>query len=566
MVNEQKQSLEMILVKMGLLNETGLIKAAEEKKDNPKKSIGTILLEKNIISEFDYIRAMGVKYNLPLVNLAAQKISPVILRYISEEEAKKNVIIPVHETEYLLHVATDNPFKQVLFEKLSQLCGKQISVLLATKYDIEEAIRQNYIQQSVNNIMAQIEEEFGMAEEEQEAIIDFNNENLKNDSIVKAVGVILEQGYQRNASDIHIEPVEDRVIIRLRIDGELVETMSFAKTAFGHLLSRFKVLGGLDIAEKRLPQDGRMNVYLEGEKVNMRISTLPTIYGEKIVIRILGTSNPEDILGIEELHMEPYNRELFEHGLGAPNGIVLITGPTGSGKTTTVYAALKMLAKPNINVITVEDPVEKILPNINQVQVNQKSGLTFAAGLRSILRQDPDIVMIGEIRDSETAEIGARAAITGHLVIATMHTNDAASAFMRLIDMGVEPYMVASSIVCVVAQRLVKKICKYCKEEYLPEPEDLGDWEGEPPSKLFKGRGCPMCNNSGYLGRMAVYEIVEIDSKVKKLIVQKADSSYIKKYLKEERGFYDLADNMQMLVEQGITTLKEFRKIKTSVD
>lgn len=565
MVNEQNKSLEMILVKMGLLNEEGLLKAVEAKKASPQKTLSTILLERSIISEFDYIRAMGVKYNLPLVNLAAQKISPAILRYISEEDAKKNVIIPVHETEYLLHVATDNPFKQVLFEKLSQLCGKQVSVLLATQNDIEEAIRQNYIQQSVNNIMAQIEEEFGKGEEAEEEIFTFDDDNLQNDSIVKAVGVILEQGYQRKASDIHIEPIENYVTVRLRIDGELIETMSFAKTAFGHLLSRFKVLGGLDIAEKRLPQDGRMNVLLDGEKVNMRISTLPTIFGEKIVIRILGTSNPKDILGIEDLHMG-LNQPKFEKGLNAPNGIVLITGPTGSGKTTTVYAALKMLAKSTINVITVEDPVEKILPNINQVQVNTKSGLTFATGLRSILRQDPDIVMIGEIRDAETAEIGARAAITGHLVIATMHTNDAASAFMRLIDMGVEPYMVASSIVCVVAQRLVKKICKYCKEEYTPEQEELVEWEGELPERLHHGRGCPMCNNTGYLGRMAVYEIVEMDNKVKRFVVQKAESYVIKEYLKEEKGFLDLGLHMQELVKQGITTTQELKKIKTSLD
>ena len=227
---------------------------------------------------------------------------------------------------------------------------------------------------------------------------------------------------------------------------------------------------------------------------------------------------------------------------------------------------MKMIAKPTINVITVEDPVEKILPNINQVQVNIKSGLTFAAGLRSILRQDPDIVMIGEIRDAETAEIGARAAITGHLVIATMHTNDAASAFMRLIDMGVEPYMVASSIVCVVAQRLVKKICKYCKEEYSPEPEELEEWEGEKPEKLHHGRGCPMCNNTGYLGRMAVYEIIEIDNKVKRFVVQKAESNAIKEYLKEEKGFLDLGLHMQELVNQGVTTTQEMKKIKTSLD
>ena len=564
MAEEREKKIELILIKLGLLSEQGLMQAVEEKKKHPEKSIETILQEQEIISQFDYIRALGIKHDLPLVNLAAQKISVKVLSYVSEEMAKKHGIIPVHETEYGLYIATSNPTNYMIHAQIGQVSGKQVSLLLATKRDIIAAIDQNYIQRSVNDVMKQIEEQFGEEEAsaEETKVHDFDTDG-KSESVIKAASLIFEQAYQKKASDIHIEPLEDLVLVRMRIDGELVETMSFAKTAFSHLLSRLKVLGGLDIAEKRIPQDGRMSILLLGETVNMRISTLPTLYGEKVVIRLLGTSNSEDIMDIEDLQIEQDSYAKLVRAMEAPNGILLVTGPTGSGKSTTVYSVLKRLAKPTINVITVEDPVEKMIPRINQVQVNQKAGLTFAAGLRSILRQDPDIVMIGEIRDNETAKIGAKAAVTGHLVIATMHTNNAASTFMRMMDMDVEPYIVASAIVGVIAQRLVKKICTYCKEEYTPEKEELFDWVGEVPEKFYRGRGCPMCNNSGYRGRQGVYEVINMDVELKKMIVRQADDSEISAYLKQI-GFKTLGDNVQMLVRDGITTLQEMKKISKS--
>ena len=564
MAEEREKKIELILIKLGLLSEQGLMQAVEEKKKHPEKNIEIILQEQEIISQFDYIRALGIKHDLPLVNLAAQKISVKVLSYVSEEMAKKHGIIPVHETEYGLYIATSNPTNYMIHAQIGQVSGKQVSLLLATKRDIIAAIDQNYIQRSVNDVMKQIEEQFGEEEAsaEETKVHDFDTDG-KSESVIKAASLIFEQAYQKKASDIHIEPLEDLVLVRMRIDGELVETMSFAKTAFSHLLSRLKVLGGLDIAEKRIPQDGRMSILLLGETVNMRISTLPTLYGEKVVIRLLGTSNSEDIMDIEDLQIEQDSYAKLVRAMEAPNGILLVTGPTGSGKSTTVYSVLKRLAKPTINVITVEDPVEKMIPRINQVQVNQKAGLTFAAGLRSILRQDPDIVMIGEIRDNETAKIGAKAAVTGHLVIATMHTNNAASTFMRMMDMDVEPYIVASAIVGVIAQRLVKKICTYCKEEYTPEKEELFDWVGEVPEKFYRGRGCPMCNNSGYRGRQGVYEVINMDVELKKMIVRQADDSEISAYLKQI-GFKTLGDNVQMLVRDGITTLQEMKKISKS--
>ena len=561
--NNSDKRIELILVQMGLLSEEGLMSAVEEKRNSPEKGIIDILIDQESITEFDYIRALGIKYNLPLVNLAAQKINQSILRYVSEEFARENFVLPVHETSYVLHIATADPMDNSIFEQVGQISGKQISLLLATKEDIAAGIDKHYIQYNVNASMTDIEKEFGVVEEEIEDIFDFSGEEAENNSIVKAVSLILEQSFQMGASDIHIEPLENRVIVRVRVDGELTQTMSFAKNAFGHVMGRLKVLGGLDIAERRTPQDGRMTVILMGSKVNMRISTLPTIYGEKVVIRILGTSDEDDILKVEELEMQPHNYEKLISCLEMPNGVLFVTGPTGSGKSTTIYSALLRLAKPNVNIITVEDPVEKVINGINQVQVNQKAGLTFAAGLRSILRQDPDIIMIGEVRDNETAEIGSKAAITGHLVLATMHTNDAASAFMRLIDMGVEPYIVASSVVGVVAQRLVKRICKYCKEEYEPTEDELFGWKGELPNRVYRGRGCPMCNNSGYSGRRGIHEVIKITPELRKMIVAKLDSAVIKECLLEE-GFRDLGDNAQTLVVEGVTTIDEMKKIKKS--
>lgn len=560
------QKIELILIEMGLLSEKGLERgiAALKNKKYARKKLEDVLVEEKIISEFDLIRARGVKYDIPLVNLSAQKISSKVLRYITEEDAKKYCIIPVHETAYILYLAVNNPFQTMLFDNIGRASGRQVSLLLATKVDILSAIQKNYVQLNVNNIMTEIAAMYSDEETEKEEVIDFTD--TQGNAVIRAVQTILEFAWERKASDIHIEPEEKQVRIRLRVDGELVEGMVFSRKVFPQLSSRIKVLAGMDIAEKRIPQDGRLTVLLLGEKVNMRASTLPTVYGEKIVIRILGSSNEKNVWRLEELSMQPHNLALLRKGIHTPNGIVLITGPTGSGKSTTVYASLQEVSTSKVNVITVEDPVEKMIKGLNQVQVEPRAGLTFAAGLRSILRQDPDIIMIGEIRDGETASIAARAAITGHLVISTLHTNDASSSFMRLADMGVEPYMIASSVVCVVAQRLVRKICPHCKAIYTPTEEELTYWKGELPERFYHGQGCSMCNGSGYKGRQGVHEVIYIDSDLKSFINRKAESEEIKTFLQNEKGFLDLGDCTQLLVEQGITTIQELQKIRTSME
>ncbi len=569
-VNARRQSIEIILLKMGIITQEMIDAALLEQAENPLKKIDQILLENGSITEFDWIRAVGVKYKIPLVNLAAQTIGTNVLKYLSEKEAVDMCVIPVYETEYLLHVATSDPLNHVAFDTISHSSGKQVMPLLATSKDIIGAINQNYIRQEIVQIMRQIEVEFAaeiQVEEEAEMVdlSEFTDDGEDDgNSVTQAVRVIMEQAYQRGASDVHIEPIDKMVVVRIRVDGSLVETMSFTKRAYAQIVSRFKVLGGLDIGEKRVPQDGRISMIINEKKINMRLSTLPVLDGEKIVVRILGSGDPEDVLKLEDLDMEPYNYELLNEILARPNGIVLITGPTGSGKSTTVYAGLKKLFEPTINIITVEDPVERILPGVNQVQVNPKAGLTFSTGLRSILRQDPDIIMIGEIRDNETAEIAAKAAITGHLVVATLHTNDAASAFMRLMDMGVEPYLVSSAVAGVVAQLLVKRICQHCSEVYEPTAEQLSHLEEPYPEKMYKGRGCPLCNNTGYKGRIGVYEVIKVDEEIRKMINDHVDSETINQYLKEQCGFKTIIDNARLLVDRGVTTVDELIRIKNS--
>lgn len=557
----QGKSVEDLLVMLGFVSDQDMKAAIEEKKKSEKK-IQNILIDNGTISEMEWIRCMGVKYRIPLVNLSVQNISPRILRYMSEKNAYEYTAVPIAEGEYSIYVATNNPLRQMDLGNVIQSNGKTLSIVLATKKDIDNTIAKHYLQQSVISAVGLIESEF---QDVDEIVEDETGEELGTDTssqaVVNLVRTLLEQACVQGASDIHIEPLEHEVVVRLRVDGILVETMRFKKAAYAHVSSRVKVLSGMDIAEKRIPQDGRMQAVVQDKRINMRVSSLPIMDGEKIVIRILGSTDPRDMLSISDLNLEDYNQALLDKIMAQPTGVILITGPTGSGKSTTVYAMLKQLFEPTVNIITIEDPIERILQGVNQVQVNQKAGLTFASGLRSMLRQDPDIIMVGEIRDEETASIALQAAITGHLVIATLHTNDASSAFMRLMDMGVEPYIVASTISGVVAQRLVRKICKNCKTEYEPSEVELIGWKGRKDIKFYKGKGCPMCNGTGYKGRVGVYEIITTDEVMQRMIVEKADNNEINRYLVEHHNMKNIVDNAIALVERGETTIEEYRKV-----
>jgi len=382
--------------------------------------------------------------------------------------------------------------------------------------------------------------------------------DINNAPMVRLVNSFVKQAVKLNASDIHLEPYDKTLRLRFRIDGDLQEIMSIAKSTHQAIISRIKILGRMDIAEKRIPQDGRIEMVIDGRNIDMRISVLPTVYGEKIVIRLLDRSN--FAFSKDDLGFTGDNLRRFEEIIKHPHGIILVTGPTGSGKTTTLYSALKELNSISRNIITIEDPVEYRLDGINQVQVSNKAGLTFANGLKSILRQDPDIVMVGEIRDAETAKIAVRAAITGHLVLSTMHTNDTASTVTRLTDMGIEPYLVSSSVIGVVAQRLIKKICPECKETYKPTSIDKKILDIEDNVLLHRGKGCNKCNYTGYRGRQAVQEIMSVDETIRVLIDERASIDKIRKAAIEQ-GMTSLKENCKQLMFEGLTTVDELARV-----
>jgi type IV pilus assembly protein PilB len=388
---------------------------------------------------------------------------------------------------------------------------------------------------------------------------------LENAPIVKMVNIIFQKAVASRASDIHMEPQEDCVLIRFRIDGQLVEIMKHDRKIISALVARVKIISGLNIAEKRIPQDGRIGMKIDGKDYDMRVSILPTMFGEKVVIRIAdkeGFQVDKKDLGFFEDDLEK-----FDNIIAHPHGIVLVTGPTGSGKSTTLYTALRELCKPNVNLLTVEDPVESTIKGINQVQVNVKAGLTFASALRAFLRQDPDIIMVGEIRDMETAEIATRAAITGHLVFSTLHTNDAASSITRMIDMGIEPFMMSSSVVGVIAQRLVRRLCKKCRKKIEPDEYQrnvLDLKEGE-EVEIYEAVGCEECNNTGYRGRIAVYEIMSINREIRDLIAKNENADVIKEAALRN-GMKTLRMNCARVVKNGVTTIDEMLRIAYSED
>jgi len=382
--------------------------------------------------------------------------------------------------------------------------------------------------------------------------------DVLNSPAVKLVNSFIEQAIRRNASDIHIEPFENYVRVRLRIDGQLHEILKTDISALNAIVTRIKILGKMNIAEKRIPQDGRIGVTLDNNQLDLRVNTLPTIYGEKVVIRLLYRTGMQ--LRKEELGFCESDLKKFESLLMKPHGIILLTGPTGSGKSTTLATALRELNKPNVNIITVEDPVENMIEGINQVNVNAKAGLTFASALRAILRQDPDIVMIGEMRDTETASIAVRASITGHLVLSTLHTNDAPSSITRLIDMGIEPYLVATAVEGIIAQRLVRRICKNCKTAVHPTSDEAEILKIPKNSLIYKGKGCQACNNTGYKGRLAVHEVLVLDSSMREMIVKGANSDEIREFA-INHGMITLWDNTKRNVLEGNTTVEELLRV-----
>lgn len=475
---------------------------------------------------------------------------------ISYAFVRKNLILPLEDTEKRLFVAVADPLNVAALDELRFMLGKEVKAIFASEEKILAAINLCYHHEEgvASKLIANLSE----AHFEKTAAEDVQTFDLletKDEApLVKLLNLILSEAIEEGASDIHFEPFEDDLRIRYRIDGVLQSRHAPSREHQAQLLSRIKVLAKLDIAEHRLPQDGRIKLKMGGREIDLRVSTVPVSHGERIVLRILDKGNV--VLGIDDLGMMPETLNAFRELISLPEGIILVTGPTGSGKTTTLYSALYEMSHDDVNIMTIEDPVEYKLKGIAQIAVHPKIGLSFAAGLRHILRQDPDIVMVGEIRDSETAEIAIQASLTGHLVLSTLHTNDAPSAIPRLMDMGIEPYLLSSTISGVLAQRLVRKICPSCREEYEPSKQELALLGIKHKEKLFHGKGCKNCFGSGYKGRCGIYELLSINDEFQSKIAQKTDALELRRLAKDQ-GFMTLRDHGLSLIKQGITTIAE---------
>ena len=548
-----------ILVESGFLNASELAEALSTQKETGKR-LGEVIVESGLMTEFDILRAVSSQYDYPIIDLTSIEVDPKATALLTQKFCEENVVLPIGFDDDKLVVAIDDPMNITIEDELQFQTGYQITMMLATHSSILDSVKVNYGKESA----AKAAEELGqdLAGEE----IDENSdiaEAVNSAPVVKLVNSMIDYAIRAGSSDIHIEPMEDRVRVRIRIDGVMQEIMSNPLSARDAIITRIKILGGMNIAEKRIPQDGRITTEINGEDVDMRVSILPTVTGEKTVIRILAKNDAN--LNRSYLGISDHNNEMIDRMVKVPQGICLISGPTGSGKTTTLYTLLSEKNSPETNIITVEDPVEIRIPGLNQVQVNVKAGMTFASGLRSILRQDPDIILVGEIRDGETAEIAMRAAITGHLVFSTIHTNDAVSSINRLIDMGLEPYMVNSALVGVVSQRLVRRICTNCRESYDPDEYESELLRLEPGQKIYRGKGCSECADKGYKGRIAIHEIVIMTKKMKSLIEKRASEEEMRQLAVTE-GTQMLQDSARDLVLEGITTADELNRVAYTID
>ncbi len=556
-----------VLVESGYITQQQVDSALAKQKTSGGKKLGEVILEMGLVSETQLARALEKRLKVPYVDLSTTKIDTNAVAKISEQIAKEKTVLAFQIMGNRLLVATNDPVNFYVFDELKVQTGMEIVPRLSTKTQIEAAINKFYSTQAIDSTMSELESEANPADIQQNLAQAESEGRIDNAPIVKLVNMMVETAFRMKCTDIHIEAFKDRTRIRFRIDGELVEQeMKIPPSFHNSIITRIKILGGMNIAERRIPLDGRFGTKIDGVNLDMRVSTIPCVYGEKCVIRLLSTAD-DKTRKITDLGMTEYNYEMFKQIIRCPNGVMLVTGPTGSGKSTTLYATLGELSQPNVNIVTVEDPVEKKIDGVNQCQINAKAGMTFAAALRSILRQDPDIIMVGEIRDGETADIAIRAAITGHFVLSTLHTNDAASTIVRLVDMGVAPYMVASSLVGIIAQRLVKLLCNSCKETFvLTDPEELKLMNSTKPVQICRPHpgGCKACHNTGYSGRTAIHEIIVTSPDIKALISNGATAEEIGAQA-TKNGTLLLRDNVTKMVLAGKTSMDELVKATYTV-
>jgi len=566
----QKQKyLEDILYDRHLLTEDQ-VSAIKLESLNTGRTTEEIVKERNYVSGVDLAKSRGILYDIPYQDLGAVSIPVEILELIPETIARNYQLIPFDKKNKYLYVAMSDPLDLQIVEFLERKVKMSIKTFVSDPAMIKKVIDEQY-GKSIGADVTEALEEFAGTEKIEETISDMNkaSEVIRDAPVARIVNTILEYAVKSRASDVHVEPQEDKTRVRYRIDGVLQERLTLPKKVNDSVVARIKILSGMKIDEKRKPQDGRFKVEVGETKTDLRVSSLPTVFGEKIVIRLLKEQG--EVLNFKDLGMRGTGLKRFEEALLRPNGIILVTGPTGSGKTVTLATALYKLNTIRVNIITLEDPVEIRVPGVNQVQINLAAGLTFASGLRSILRQDPNIIMVGEIRDSESAKLAINAALTGHLVLSTLHTNSAAGAIPRLIDMGAENFLLASTLSLVLAQRLVRKVCPYCKEKYeapkeisdsikevLGEYLDSGDKKS--PIQLHRGKGCEKCAEQGYLGRVGIYEVMPVSDKIAKMTLERRPASDIENVAVEE-GMVTLLQDGYLKALEGITTIEEAMRV-----
>ena len=561
--HQKRKMLGEMLIAEGLLSNEQLKRALAEQKAHGGR-IGMILKNLGLVTEEDIIKVLGKQMGIQHVNLSGMIIEPEVVRLIPETLARRHQIIPVFKKGNLLTLAMSDPLNVFAVDDVKRATGCEVDPVMSKEEETLKAIDRYYTGTSSMEEAAREADRQGFGVMEGgDAVLELSK--LAEDTpVVKFVNTMISQAIKEGASDIHIEPEAEALRIRYRRDGLLRDVMTAPRSLQSGVSSRIKIMADLDIAEKRVPQDGRIQMKVGEKEIDIRLSTLPTLFGEKIVMRILDKSSL--LLSLTDLGFAPETLQAFEKMIRRPYGLVLVTGPTGSGKTTTLYAALKLLSSVEKNIVTIEDPVEYQIKLINQVPVNAKVGVTFATGLRSILRQDPDIVMVGEIRDRETATIAIQAALTGHLVLSTLHTNDAAGAIARLADMGIEPFLIASSLIGVVAQRLVRKVCSRCKSTYPAAPQALTDLGlghligGKREIQFVRGNGCPECRGIGYAGRVGIYEMLPVDDAIRSLIVSRAPSGEIRRKASSAK-FKSLRSEGLLKALQGITSVEEVLRV-----
>ncbi len=553
-----------LLISAGLITEDDLKRALELQKTS-KKRLGSVLIDAEIITEAQLIEALEMQLGVEFIDLSKTILPPELAQVVPKSIAKRNSVVPVRLDKDNLYLAMSDPLNFMALEEVKRATHRKVVPMIATQEAVDRAVMTLYGNENAARAIEEMRREVGEDADAAPASTALGENDAHAAPTIRLVNSIIERAVTERASDIHLEPREGEMAVRMRVDGVLRNVLTVPRNLQGSIISRLKVMGGMNTSERKVPQDGRANVTVRQSDIDLRISTLPTIYGEKMVVRLLDKAG--QILTPKGIGLEGPTLERYQRLMQSSSGVFLIAGPTGSGKSSTMSTMVRQLNTESVNVVTLEDPVEYNIDGVNQCQINEKTGMTFASGLRSILRQDPDIISVGEIRDGETAEIAMRAAITGHLVLSTIHTGDAAATLDRLYDIGVEPYLTASALKGVIAQRLVRKNCPHCRKAYTPtdgELELLG-MERTPDMKFYKGDGCPMCFHTGCRGRTGVFEILLVSRELRRLIQSRADRDAVLAAARKD-GFTSLADRCRELVAQGVISAEEAARTIHSTD